>query len=293
MFKLLWLLGVLVITGYLLSTAVVIVEEGELIVITQFGRPVRTLDSAGPALKLPDPIETPLRFDRRLQLLNTPATELVTRDRRNLVLGGFVLWRIANAEVFLQSVYDKAAATSHLEDLVNAQLGVAVGQAELSAFLTPETGKNQISTIMDNVTAACHQVALREFGIEIVMVRPRHLGFPKQNLQAIYKRMMSERERIQKRYQAEGKEQAEKIRANTEREVREMLAEAYRESQTLRGEGEAEAARTYAEAYALDPDFYQLTRSLEAYRTFIGNNATLLLSTESPLFEHLTMPPKP
>lgn len=291
MTRTLWLIGLLVVAGYLFSTAVVVVQEGELVVISQFGRPVRTIDTAGASLKLPDPVETPIRLDQRLQLLDTSPIELVTRDRRNLILGGFVLWRIAGVEAFLESVHTLEAARGRLEDLVNAELGVAVGRVPLDAFLTAEQGANRISGIMEEVTAACHQAALREFGIEVVMVRLQHLGFPQQNLKAIYRRMMAERERLEKRYRAEGQEEAAKIRATTEREVRELLAEAYRESQVVRGKGEAEAARIYAEAYALDPDFYRLTRSLEAYRKIIGDNATLLLSTESPLFDHLVAPP--
>jgi membrane protease subunit HflC len=118
------------------------------------------------------------------------------------------------------------------------------------------------------------------------------LTFPEQNLRSVYARMRAERERMAKKYRAEGEEAAARIKARTEKATREILAAAYRESQITRGKGDAEAIRIYADAFGKDPKFYKLTRTLEAYRKFLDQNTTLILSTDSPLFRFLESPPE-
>lgn len=288
--RLLWISASLIIAGYLLSTCIIAVQATQNAVIMQFGKPVRTIQQAGLALKLPAPIQTVTLLDRRLQLLNMEPVEFVTRDRRNLVVTGFAAWQISDPATFLASVRDIATAQIRLRDLLNAAMGAEIGTVPVTdIFSTESQGMKQL---FQRITDNSRTKAKQAFGIEIIAVRPQRFGFPQANLKTIYQRMISEQERIAKQYRAEGKEAAAKISAETEREVRELLAQSYRESQVIKGKGEAEAASIYAQAFAKDTDYYRFSRTLDAYQHIIGDNTTLILSTESPIFRYLMNPPQ-
>jgi modulator of FtsH protease HflC len=286
-----WLGGALV-AGYIASTSLVPVGETELVMITQFGSPVRVVDRAGLTFKMPDPVQSTLRLDRRLQLVDADPGEFLTRDKKNIVISTFVLWRVQNAEKFLQSVRDPLGAQRRLLDLAGSELGAAIGNEPLSAFLNTGPEGTRLPAIMAGVTEKCRGQAKSEFGIEIVDIRVRRLSFPSQNLLAVYDRMRAEREAIAKQYRAEGEEAAANIRSQTDKEVRELLATAYREAQTAKGKGEAESIGIYASAFRKDPEFYKLTRTLEAYQKLMDDRTTLVLSAQSPLFKYLEAPPK-
>lgn len=277
---------------FALATSFVAVAETEIVVVTQFGRTVQVVESAGLTLKWPDPIQSVLRLDRRLQPLDLPLAEVLTSDKKNLVVGGFVAWRVVDARRFIQSVRDRGVAQQRLADLVTSELGSVVGTYPLSAILTTEAGGSKVAEISSRVAAAVGPQALSEFGVRVEDVRIRRLSFPDQNLIAVYSRMRAERERIAKKYRAEGEEEAAKIKSETDRSVRQLLAEAYRDSEVERGRGDAEAIRRYAEAFERDPAFYKLTRTLEAYKKLLDKNTTLVLSADSPLFRYLEAPPE-
>jgi membrane protease subunit HflC len=289
-----WLVavGVLLVAAYVASTSFVAVDETEVVVITQFGRPVRVAEKSGLTLKLPDPVQTALRLDRRLQTLDTHQREYLTQDKKNVVLRGVVVWRVGDPGRFIQSVRDVAMAELRLSDLVASELGAAVGTYPLASFLNTEDGGTRLGEMATRVEEACRRQARAEFGLEVLVVRVRRFGFPEQNLQSVYSRMRAERERMAKKYRAEGEEEASKIRTQTERAVRELLANAYREAQVVRGQGEADATRTYGEAHRQDPAFYSLSRTLQAYQKLIDENTTLILSSDAPLFRHIETPPE-
>lgn len=289
--KLLSWIGIIIVTGYLGSTCLVQVNENELVLITQFGNPVSVVDKAGLVFKLPDPVQTVVRLDKRLRAIDSDQGEYLTRDKKNLMLSAFILWRIEDPLKFLQSVKNSTGAEQRLMDLAGSQLGAAIGNYQLSSFLTTKEQSSGIPEIIASVSRNCREQAREEFGIEIVDIRLKRFGFPTQNLRAVHKRMRAERERMAKKYRAEGEEAAAKIRSQTDKEVRELLASAYREAQVKRGQGEAESIRIYAEAFEKDPDFYKLTRTLESYGKFLDDKTTLVLSAKSPLFKYLETPP--
>jgi membrane protease subunit HflC len=131
------------------------------------------------------------------------------------------------------------------------------------------------------------EIAAREYGIELVEFDLRRLSFPDQNRRSVFERMRAERERIARRFRSEGEEEARKIRAAADREESQILAEAYREGEILRGQGQAQATRIYGEAIAKDPEFYEFTRTLEAYRKFLDEKTTLVLPSDSELMRLL------
>ena len=289
-------LGIIVFVSYILITALVAVDVTEIVVITQFGKPVRVITDAGLAVKWPDPVQTVLRLDKRIQGLDSNIGEYLTNDKKNLVLSNFILWKIIDAKKFIRTVKDLRSAERRLSDVVNSELGVAIGTYPLPALLRLKDdegkGGSKIPEILEKVTNASREQALEEFGIEVIDVRLRRMSFPEQNLVSVYDRMRAERERQAKKYRAEGDEAGAKIRAQTDKEVREILASTYREAQVTMGNGDAKSIRIYAEAFEKDPKFYKLTRTLEAYGKFLDRYTTLILSTDSPLFRYLDGPPE-
>lgn len=286
------LVVILVMACYLTWASFVQVDETEFVVVTQFGNPVRVVMEAGLIAKWPDPVQTVTRMDKRLQALDSNESEYLTRDKKNLVVSSFILWRIADPIKFLQSVGDVRKAALRLSDMIASELGVAIGTYPLSEFLDTEDEETAIPELEKKVTSVCSKDARSAFGVELLDVRLRRMNFPRQNLRSVYDRMKSERERIAKKYLAEGEEQAARIRAETDQEVRGLKAEAYREAQEKKGKGEAETIRIYAEAFGKDPAFYKLTRTLEAYKLFLDDKTTLILNADSPLFRHLQHPPE-
>jgi membrane protease subunit HflC len=287
----LWLLGLVAFGAYLVSSALVSVKESELVVIAQFGRPIKVIQDAGLTLKWPDPIQTAKTLDKRLQLLSLDPHEFVTRDRRNLVISPFVLWKVVDPETFLASVRNTETAELRLASLVYSQIGAAIANQPIQNVFTTEATTHSMDTIFEGVTSAANTTSVQEFGIDVVAVRPARFGFPKQNLLAIYKRMESERDRVARQYRAEGQEEAARIDAQTEREVRELRARASREAQVIQGEAEAEAARIYAQAYEANPGYYKFMRTMEAYEKMLSKKTSLVLSSDAPLFRMLLTPP--
>lgn len=280
-----------VMSIYIMATSIVSVSESEYAVISQFGRPVKVISEAGAAFKLPNPVQTVKRLDKRIQLYSMPSAEYGTLDRRNLLVSTFVIWRIAHPQQFLKSVRQIEIAQQRLDTLTSSEVGAAISSAKLSDIFTLEEKNNQVAVLFDKVTKSASQLAEKELGIEIVAIRPKHLGFPKQNLMAIYKRMESEWEKLAKQYRAEGQEEAAKIRAKTELEIRNLKAQAYRDAQVIRGRSEAEAEKLYAASFNDNSEYYRFTRSLEAYEKILNKNTRLILSADTPIFDTLLQPP--
>ena len=212
------ILGIVVVALYILITAFVAVDVTQSVIITRFGKLVRVVTEPGLTIKWPDPMETAIRLDKRLRPLDSYVGEYLTQDKKNLVLSSFILWRMVDPMKFIQTVKHASAAETRLSDLVSSELGVAIGVYPMSSFLTTEEGGTKIPEICEKVTTSCSEHALREFGIEVVDVRLRRLTFPEQNLRSVYARMRAERERMAKKYRAEGEERAALVRANADKQ---------------------------------------------------------------------------
>lgn len=288
----LWSTLVVTLAGYLLWSSLVPVAETETVVVTHFGKPIRTIDQAGLAFKLPAPVQTRLSVDKRLQHLVVPPLEVVTRDRRNLVVSAFATWRVVDAERFIGTLRDITSAELRLADLLMAGLAAEFGQRS-NVEIFGDAGQGvRLDELFDRVNTQANQAAIPEFGVEIVLTRPSQISFPSQNLRAIYQRMSAEQERLARQYRAEGQEAAARIQAETERETRELIAQAEKEAKLIEAKAEAQAAEVYSQAYGENPEYYAFLRSLDAYRAFLGDNALLTLSADHPVFRYLLTPPE-
>jgi modulator of FtsH protease HflC len=262
------------------------VGEGQIAVVTQFGRPVRIVTA--PGLHAKWPWQSRLALDARLQSFNPMPSELLTRDKKNLVVDSYVMWRLGDPQRFLQAVVDRAGAESRLQDIVKSELSIALGNQDLSSLVSTRSEEVRMTSIMDEVTRRCAEAARQQYGIEVADVRIRRLNLPEENKESVFARMRAERERIARRYRAEGAQEATRIKAEADREKTRILARAYQQAETIKGEGDAQSMRIYAAAYNRDPHFYKMTRTLDAYRKFLNDKTTVVLSSDSELMRLLT-----
>jgi membrane protease subunit HflC len=281
------LIALVVLAAGTASICLFTVEVGEVAVVTQFGNPVRVVKTPGLHVKYPSPIQSITRFDSRLFLLVAPPSEFLTSGKKNVVASGFILWRIADPQKFMQTVFDRNGAESRLRDILFAELGAALGGAPFSAFVSTVPGEYRAEAIIQTATRQYREIALRDYGIEVVDVQLQRLDFPPQNRLSVFSRMKSERAQLSMQYRSEGEEEGLKIRATAEKAKSSILAEAFKRSQKSRGEGEAKAAEIYAKSLNSAPTFYTFMRSIEAMKKSVDKDTTLILPVDSELFQLL------
>jgi membrane protease subunit HflC len=262
------------------------VRETDFVLVTQFGRPVRTITDAGLHMKWF--FQTNLFFDKRLRIYNPRPSEFLTQDKKNVVIENYVAWRIQNPERFVQTVGDPTAAEMRLHDIIWSGLSAALGTHDLESIVSVEADKIKAGEMLDKLTDLTDRAALEQYGIEVLDVRIKRLNLPEQNKQSVYARMRAERERIARQYRAEGEEQALSIRADADKQKVEILSVAYKEAEKVRGEGDAESTRIYGAAYSRNPRFYKLLRTLESYKKILDDKTTAILSSDSELLRVLT-----
>ncbi|MBT3216634.1 MAG: protease modulator HflC [Candidatus Marinimicrobia bacterium] len=262
-------------------TSVFTVDEREQVVVLQLGKPVHTITEPGLNVKLPFPFQELRRFDDRLLEYDSPPEEVLSRDKKSLIIDNFVRWKIIEPLTFLKTVQAIPIALSRLDDIVYSQLRREIGTHDMAEIITENR-----EIILEKVTEES-KIATAQYGIEVVDVRIKRVDLPKENEKSIYARMDAERKRQANKFRSEGEEEAQKIRATTDKEKTIILAEAYKVAQATRGEGEAIALEIYAKSFSSDPDFYEFVRTLEAYERIIDDKTTLVLPAKSKLFELL------
>ncbi len=256
------------------------VREDRQVVVTRFGKPVRVLRDAGLHYRLPF-VEQLTFFDRRLLEYDSNPTEIITQDKKSLVVDNFSRWRIVDPLQFLRTVRNETGAQARLDDIIYSELRQELGRKDLIDIVAKDRAQ-----LMAKVTKASDKKA-REYGIEIVDVRLKRADLPTENLKAIYGRMQAERQRIARQYRSEGKEQAQKIRAETNRERDVLLAEAYEKEQITKGEGDAKSIDINAQAFGQDEEFYAFLKSLEVYEGSLKDKTTLVLPASSDFLRFL------
>ncbi len=273
------LLAIIVLGLIIFFTTVFTVDERQQVVILQLGKPIRTITEPGLHFKLPVPFQNAVTFDDRLLEYDVAPEEILSKDKKTLIVDNYVRWRIRDALLFLQTVQAVPNAVTRLDDIVYSELRQELGKHNMSEIIT-ETREE----IMEIVTKASDK-STKPYGIEVVDVRIKRVDLPRQNEESIYARMEAERKRKANQFRSEGSEEAQKIRAMTEKDKTIILADSYKESEEIRGEGEAQALQIYADAYNRDPDFYEFMRTLDAYKKVIDDQTTLVLPADSKLFK--------
>ena len=280
-------LGSAAILAILWSACTHVTRSGETTLVVRFGRPVRIDDQAGLHLNLPWPIEVAVQLDMRRQVLETGLTEMLTRDKKNIVVMNYALWHVADPLRFVQAVGAMDRAPSALDGLLaNATIGV-MGRYDLSALTSTTPSDLRTDEIERDLLAAAAPTAAQSYGLVIDRVALMRLSLPEQNISFVFDQMRAERRQYAARYTADGEKEAARIRAETSLEVARIEASATEEAARTRGEADAAAAHTYAEAHSQDPELYRFTRDLESLGKIVGDKTTLVLRTDSEPFSLL------
>ncbi|VAX23425.1 HflC protein [hydrothermal vent metagenome] len=273
---------ILLVVVYLAQASMFIVNQNQQVVVVEFGKFIRTVTHPGLHFKMPF-IQSSIFYDNRLLDHDVLPTEIVTKDKRTLVVDNYAKWRIVDAEAFYTRVKTERVARDRLRDIMYSELRLSFGShdlAEIVSLRRPE--------LMAEVTERSN-IKLQELniGIEIVDVRIKRADLPRENQQAVFQRMREERKRIAMQFRSEGKEEAKKIRAKTDKEKVILLAEARRKEQAIKGHGDAKSIKITAESFGKDPEFYAFQRSIEAYKNSLVERNTIILSQDSPFLKYL------
>lgn len=256
------------------------VPQWQQAIVVQLGEPVRTVQEPGLYFKLPL-IQDVLYFDKRLLAYDASPKGILTKDKQQLVVDNYSRWRIRDPLQFYRTVRDEAGAQSRLDDVIYSIVRENLGRRTLREIMNEKR-----TEVMAEVTKESDAKA-RDYGIEVVDVRIKRADLPEKNELNVFERMRTERERQAKKFRAEGDEEARKIRSGSDKEVQILTAQARKQAEILRGEGDAQAVKIFADAYGRDPAFYQLVRTLEAYRKSFNEGTTVVLSPNSEFFRYL------
>ena len=263
------------------SMSVFTVDQREKVIVFRLGEIVRTDLEPGLHFKMPF-INNVKKYDGRIQTLDSRAERFLTSEKKNVIVDSFVKWKISNVNDFYRAV-------GGAPQQVDTRLNQFVKEGLRAAF-SKQTIKELISVGRDIVRVdLVKDVNLlgKGLGIEIIDVRIKRIDLPEEVSSSVYKRMESERERVARDFRSRGKEAAERIRADADKQAEIILAKAYKESQELRGKGDAIAAETYASAYNKNKEFFGFYRSLDAYRKSMGSgNDLIVLEPNSDFFKY-------
>lgn len=261
------------------SLSLFTVNQTQLALVLQFGEIKRVIDQPGLNVKVPM-IQNVVYFDRRVLTLDTREPErFITSEKKNVLVDHFVKWRIVDPREYYKAVQgDEGRARTRLDQTVNAGLREEFGKRTVHEVVSGERDK-----IMDVIREKADQDA-RRIGVQIVDVRLKRVELPSEVSESVYRRMEAERKRVANELRSEGAAEAEKIRADADRQYEVIVAEAYRDAQHIKGEGDAKASAIYAEAFGQSPQFYSFYRSLEAYRASFANKSDVLVMDPSADF---------
>ena len=275
-FSLVMLLGIAGIVG---AQSIFTVHQIQKALVLQLGKPVGSILEPGLHFKLPF-IQNVLYFDSRILNFDARPADALTKDKKAIVLDNYARWRITNPLKFYETLSTPLAAQSRLDDIIYSELRVVVGQYDLTAVVSSER-QNIMNKVMEQANKQT-----QAFGVDVIDVRIKRTDLPPENQRAIFGRMKAERERQAIQYRSEGEEAATKIRSAADRDRAVLLAEANKTSEVIRGQGDAEATRTFAQAVSQFPDFYEFSRSLEAYKKALKEHTRVILSPDDAFLRY-------
>ncbi|WP_369178117.1 protease modulator HflC [Candidatus Thiodubiliella endoseptemdiera] len=272
---------IVVLVLFISISALYTVSETQTAIKLRLGEIVYVDREPGLKFKMPF-VNNVVKFDNRIQTLDTPADRFLTGEKKNVIVDSYVKWRITDAEQFYKSTGGNMARTKNrLAQIIKTGL-----KSEFSKRTIADVVSGERSEIMSSI-AKLAKKDIAEFGIEIVDVRIKRIDLSQEVSNSVYRRMQAERQRVAKEFRSKGAEEAEIIRAAADKKRTIILADAYRDSEKIRGEGDALSANNYAQAYTKDVDFYSFYRSLESYKkAFSGQNDIMVLNPNTQFFRH-------
>lgn len=267
-----WVYFIIGIIAIVALNSMFVVEQWNQAIIFQFGEAIKSIQEPGLKFKIPL-IQSTTHFDKRILNYNLEEKEILAQDEKRLIVSAYIKYRITDPVRFYQTVGTQDKAPSRLYSILDSSLRQVIGQVPFNSLLG-----HQRSDIMKRIEETISSKSDR-FGVSVVDVRILRADLPKENSEAIYRRMQSEREKEAREFRAQGAQEAEKIKSEADRDRKIIIADAYKISEILRGEGDAIAAKLYAEAYSKDAEFYEFYKSLDSYKkSFSKENTKIILS---------------
>jgi len=271
---------ILVVLVLVLYGSTFTVNMTQTAIVLQFQEYKKTVSKPGLYFKIPM-VQDVRYFTKMLLVLDAPPADVITKNKKTMLIDNYTMWRIQDPLLFLQTLRTEPAGESRLDDIVKSELRVELGTHSLLDVVTKTREE-----IMAKVTLEANTKAA-QYGIEVLDVRIKRADLPGGNAQKVFDRMRTERERIAKKYRSEGAEEATKIRAETDKEKVILIARAYKTEQETRGNGDARATKIYADAYNRDREFYAFMRSMQAYKNSLKTGTTVILSEKSDFLKYL------
>ncbi len=266
-----------------LGATIFTVDQRQYAIVFQLGEVRDVIAEPGLYFKWPL-IQNVRYFDKRILTLDSAEPErFITSEKKNVLVDSYVKWKIVDPKLYYVSVAgDETRAKTRLAQTVNAGLREEFGKRTVHDVVSGERDK-----IMEQMRQKADLDA-RKIGVQIVDVRVKRVDFPTEVSESVYRRMEAERKRVANELRSEGAAEAEKIRADADKQREVIVAEAYRDAQKMKGEGDAKAAATYAQAFSLNPEFYSFYRSLEAYRASFKNKSdVIVVEPNSDFFKYM------
>lgn len=273
--------GVVILIAVLvvLVNSAFVIRENQYGLVREFGRIERVISDSGLYFKIPF-IQEKDTVTKEILLYDIAKSDVITQDKKSMIVDSFVLWRVIDPKVFAQTLNtSEQNAEGRINVAVYNSIKNVISSMTQSDIIAAR-GQKLTNLIMENVTG------IHQYGIEITTVEIKLLDLPEDNKNAVFERMISERENIAATYTAEGNSDAQKIKNTTDKETTVMISEAEMNAEILKAEGEAEYMREIANAYDGEQkaDFYRFTRSLDAVKSSIrGGNKTIILDKDSPI----------
>jgi membrane protease subunit HflC len=304
---------IVVLSIFILFASAYKVDETEQVVVTQFGRVVGS-PKTEPGLYFRIPfIQHVTFFPKNLQEWDGDPGQIPTLEKTYIWVDAFARWRVVEPIKFFQTVNNTTSAMGRLDDILDPAVRnfvtsyslietvrrtnrvmdtfeVGIGNKSDSEGSGSQRAQFIINTGRENIMKGILKQAqpkLEPFGIELVDIKIKRVNYVEQVQKSVYGRMIAERKQIAEKFRSEGKGEAQKILGKKERELKRITSEAYRKAQKIKGEADAESTKLYAEAFGIDPDFYSFSKTLEIYGDALGEDASLVISTESELFRYL------
>jgi membrane protease subunit HflC len=277
-------LAAIVVTALVvLGATIFTVDQRQHAIVFQLGEVRKVIDEPGLYFKWPL-IQNVRYFDKRILTLDAAEPErFITSEKTNVLVDSFTKWRIIDPKLYYVSVAgDESRAKTRLSQTVNAGLREEFGKRTVHDVVSGE--RDQLMELMREKA----DLDARKIGVQIVDVRVKRVELPSDVSESVYRRMDAERKRVANELRSQGAAEAEKIRADADKQREVIIAEAYRDAQKLKGEGDATAAATYAQAFQRSPEFYAFYRSLEAYRnSFNGKSDVIVVEPSSDFFKYM------
>jgi modulator of FtsH protease HflC len=320
--KALPLLAAVFAVGIVIYSSAFRVDETEQVFITEFGKPVGTINTnpkvneAGLHWKKPF-IQEVNRIEKRILEWDGPATEMTTRDKLYITVDNFARWRIADPQVYFTKLRNERTALSRLDDIIGSETLSVIASHDLIEVIRSDKDRKPARdealveaksnlgvlppiqfgrSVLDEQILAAAQPIVRSWGIELIDVRFKRINYKSGVIDKIYARMASERNQIADRFRSEGAGEAAKIIGRKQRDLLSIESEAYRREQEIKGKADAQATAIYAAAYSSSPsaaDFYQFVKTLDTYQKTLGKDTTTVFTTNSDLFrllKHIEVP---